>query len=206
MQHFKVQTTTDKTTLFEGHYKSIKHCLEDAIQNNTPLCHADLSGTNLTNANLDDAILPYADFTNTNLSGANISESYLKGSVFKNTALYNTCFAYSNMTTCNFQSASFGATDICGAIISGAEFSSLSCFSLDFQTARQMDNCIFISHDGHINPMSKPPIVIKGFHNRPIIMTDHNILAGHNRINLSKCETLAKKLSVREIKKRLEAA
>lgn len=165
--------------------------------------YADLRNKNLSNAHLDDAILPHADFSGANLSGTNLSEAYLKGAKFAGAALYNTCLSYSNLRGCDFLDANFGATDIFGTIISNAQFSTLSCFSLDFTGVRKMESCIFIGNDGRFSEMSKPPIVIKGLHNKPIIIMDHDVRAGHNTINTKRTMELAQKISMRELRKRL---
>jgi uncharacterized protein YjbI with pentapeptide repeats len=91
MTNYKIHETNSGRTLFEGHFTSFKNCLETAVKDRINLSGADFTNKNLSNANIDDAIMPDANFTNTNLSGANISESNIKNATFTNTTLYNTC-------------------------------------------------------------------------------------------------------------------
>ena len=135
------------------------------------------------NINLDDAVMPAADFTASNLSGANMSEGHFKGCKFSGAALYNTCFYDSDISNCDFKSASFGATDIAGATLNGAQFSTLSAFTLDFSRTRTMRGCNFINPDGQICRMSRPPIVIRGLGRDPIIMMDDKTKYGQNIID-----------------------
>lgn len=190
MKNYKLQSKTTGETFFAGFYKNYKTCLEEAVKRHIPLHNIDLRNRNLCNANLDDGIFGYADFSGSNLTGANMSECYLKEANFQNTSLFNTCFAHSNITNCNFQDASFGATDIAGAIIYNCTFSTLSSFSLDFNQARQIENCVFISEHGQISRISRPPIVVSGLNNSPIIILDDQIFEGHTPITLQKSKTL----------------
>jgi len=138
MKLYQLRSTQNKKILFEGKFETFKDCVESAVLQKIPLPYIDLSHQNLTNANLDDAIMPHADFTQSNLSGANISEAYVSGARFTNASLYNTCFCDSNLAGSNFNGAFFGGTDIFGSIISRSQFSTLSAFSLDFTAARQI--------------------------------------------------------------------
>ncbi|MCB1720885.1 MAG: pentapeptide repeat-containing protein [Alphaproteobacteria bacterium] len=205
MQHHQIRSTADNTVLFEGRFESFKACLEQAVADRVALHCVNLRNQNLTNANLDDALMPGADFSGSNLTGANMSESYLKGANFKDAALYNTCFYDSNLSACNFEDAAFGATDIHGTILSHAQFSTLSCFSLDFVRAKAMSGCIFINPDGRVCEMSKPPIVVRGVGNAPIILLDNQIKAGHNVIDHKRLRPLLEKLSIRTVRKRIAA-
>ena len=189
MKNYKLIEKDSNKTIFCGFYKDFKTCLEEAVKRRTPLNNINLSGKNLTNANLDDGIFANADFSNTNLSGANISESYCKGASFENASLFNTCLAYSNLSACNFKGASFGATDMSASILDGAQFSTLSAFTIDFTKTRQMRDCTFIANDGSISRLSKPPIVITGLQPTPIVMLDEHIYSGHQRV----CQNTAEK-------------
>ncbi|NCT40386.1 MAG: pentapeptide repeat-containing protein [Alphaproteobacteria bacterium] len=185
MKNYKLISKDTEKTLFSGFFQDFKTCLEEAVSRRIPLNKINLSGKNLSNANLDDGIFGEADFTNTNLTGANISESYCKGANFENASLFNTCLAYSNLTGCNFKHASFGATDMSAAIIDRAQFSTLSAFTIDFTKIRQMRGCTYHAHDGQISTLSKPPIVITGIAPSPIIMLDDHVYTGHHRILLT---------------------
>jgi len=182
MNNYKLTSIKTGETLFAGFFKNFKSCLEEAVSRKITLHHINLKNKNLTNANLDDAILSCANFQGANLSGANISECYCKGANFKDTSLYNTCFAYSNLSQSDFTGAQFGATDMSGAIIDRAKFSTLSAFSIDFANTKQMHECTFTAQDGNISTLSNPPIVITGLRPSPIIMLDNDIYNGHRRI------------------------
>lgn len=182
MQNYKLITITTRETLFAGFFKNFTTCLETAIVKKIPLNNIDLRGRNLTNANLDDGIFSDADFSNTNLTGANMSETYCRNANFENASLFNTCLAYSNMSNCNFKGASFGATDMSASLIDGAQFSTLSAFTIDFSKVRQMRNCTFHADDLAVSKLSKPPIVITGLRNSPIMMLDDDIYHGPKRI------------------------
>lgn len=179
MKHYKIETTDTKQTLFEGRFPSFKKCLEEAVTKRINLHNANLRGHNLSNANLDDGKFSAADFSHTNLTGANLSESYLKDAIFDNATLYNTCLSYANLTACSFIGASFGATDICGAILTRVQFSTLSCFTLDFIKSKNMKHCVFIDQNKNHSEMSHPPLVLWGHKEQPIIATDDTLRYGH---------------------------
>ena len=205
MKLYQLRSTDNKAVLFEGRFESFKACLEQAVIDRVALDCVSLRNKNLINANLDDAIMPSADFSGSNLSGANMSEGYFKGSKFDGSVLYNTCFYDSNISACNFENASFGATDIQGTIISHAQFSTLSCFSLDFSRTRQMGGCVYINPDGRLCEMSKPPLVIKGYGRDPIVVMDNALKAGHNVIDHKRLKPLIENLSTRALRRRLVA-
>lgn len=203
MKHHQLRSKNDGVVLYEGRFKNYKTCLEQAIKDRVALNCVSLRNLNLSNANLDDAVMPEADFTGCNLTGTNLSEAYLKGSTFKDSALFNACCNESNMTACNFTGSSFGATDIHGSIITNSQFSTLSCFSLDFHWVREMNGCIFVNPDGRICEMSRPPVVIRGVGRAPIILLDRHVKAGHNVIDHDRLRPLAEKLSTRALRRRL---
>lgn len=197
------RSTHNDRILFEGRFENFKGALEQAVSDRVALNGVNLRNLDLSNTNLDDAVMPYADFTGSNLSGANISESYLKNANFTGAALYNTCLCDSNLTTANFHSASFGATDIHGCIITGAQFSTLSCFSLEFSNVRNMGGCVFINPDGRICTMSKPPIVVRGLGRDPLIIMDEAAKSGYNIIDHKRLQPLKDKLA--DIRTRINA-
>ncbi len=180
MQYFVLKTHKDQTPIFDGAFTSFIACLEDAVKKEKDLSNIDLKHQNLSNANLDNAYMPGAELTGANLTGANFSESNLIGAHLQDSELYNTCFAYSEMSHSDFRGASFGATMIEGCIIDGATFSTLSCFDLDFRNVATMKDCKFESFDGALYGMTKHPIVLKGLLNTPIVILDQTITIGAN--------------------------
>jgi hypothetical protein len=180
MQHYTIQSYKTKMPIFEGRFRSLCACLEAAVEENINLGHANLRNKNLTNACLDNALMPGADFTHANLTGANLSESVLRGAKFSGATLYNTCLACSDLRGAVFEDASFGATDITDSNLSQCSFSTLSCFSLDFSQVRTMQGCTFKNPDGSTSIMSRPPVVITGLGSMPLIFMDNHIKLGHD--------------------------
>lgn len=174
MPHFIIQTTRG-TPLYDGHYTSLKHCVESAADQGIPLDQADLRRANLSNANLDDIRMRCADLSGANLSGANLSESWIDGSDLSGASLQNACFALANLRRCNFMDASFGATDISGADLRGAKFSTLSAFSLNFIDCAGMEEAIFMDPDGLPCPMTRPPVVLQGLCGSPLVFLDRHV-------------------------------
>ena len=205
MKNYRLTKKETQETLFAGFYKDFKTCLEEAVKRRTPLFDIDLRNKNLSNANLDDGIFGHADFTGCNLTGANLSESYCRGANFSGASLFNTCFAYANLTECHFLDTSFGATDMTGSIIDRSQFSTLSAFSINLNKAKQMNECIFIANDGTITELSEPPIVINGMNKAPIIVTKTHILKGHSRIDKTPPLKFLKRFSSMQFQKQMRA-
>lgn len=178
MPLIKLQAHCDQRLLYEGDFPSLSACLEQAVAEHINLDGIDLHNANLINANLDDAVMPNANLSGANLSGANLSESIFTGSNFAGTALYNTCLCYSDLSYCDFGEAAFGATDITGCDLSESRFSTLSTFTLDFNHVRSMTGCVFRDPGGTLCAMSRPPVVIHGLGNGPVILLDHHAKLG----------------------------
>lgn len=129
--------------LHQGHFDTLKDCLEDAIQHSKPLNGLDLSFQNLANANMDGLLIENADFNGCNLMGANLSECTFKNTSFDNAILHGTCMAYSTLDHCSFTGALFGGTDIQGCTIKHTLFTSLSALQLNFTDADCIAKCIY---------------------------------------------------------------
>lgn len=179
---YKLKNHLTKKTLFEGSFPSLRACVEKAVELNTDLTEVDLSFANLSNAAMDNAYMPRSVLKGANLTGTNLSEATLDYSDFTDSALYNACLCLSSLTHCRFLGASFGATDIAGAIISGATFSTLSALNLDFFHAFAIKNCFFSDSDGKRTSFSKPPIVINGIMNTPVVIFENCIHIGTTRL------------------------
>ncbi len=178
MQYFYLKKQNTNEKLYAGYFKSKKHCLEDAVTRNIDLTAIDLSNENLENANLDNAIMPLANLRNANLSGANMSEAILTSALFHNAELYNTCLCDSDLSGADFRYASFGATLITNANLTATLFSTLSCFDLDFSSAKSMHGCAFEDHKGLKHTMSMQPIILKGVLTSPIVILDQSVKIG----------------------------
>ncbi|MFP4097161.1 MAG: pentapeptide repeat-containing protein [Alphaproteobacteria bacterium] len=195
MQHFTLRKYTDNSILYSGQYNSFNECLEEAIKKTIELPHIDLSNKNLSNLNADGAIMPYADFSGSNLTGANLSESFLYNANFTNASLYNCCMSYADIRKCDFRGAGFGATLINGANIAESQFSTLSCFDLDFISCINTKNCRFIEPDYTPRDMSYPPTVIKGLLSTPIIVIGNHIKIGEKTLKYETVPILLQTLS-----------
>ncbi len=178
MPLIKLKSTEDDTVLYQGQFVSVTACLESAVTQQINLENIDLQNANLMNANLDEAKMPGANLSGANLSGANLSESQLNGANITNAALYNTCLCYSDISYCSFEDSSFGATDITGANLAESRFSTLSTFSLDFTLVGNMEGCVFRDPGGTLCAMSRPPIVLSGLPNGPLVLMDHQVKIG----------------------------
>ncbi len=178
MRYYSLKKHTNNKTIFGGYYNSFTECLEDAVKKCVDLSYIDLSHSNLSNANLDTAKMPHSNLHCVNLTGANLSESNLNNSNFSNSSLYNCCFSYSNLEKSDFSLADFGSTLINGSNLSQCNFSTLSCFDLDFQSTASMYECKFIINGDTELSMSTPPIIIKGILNTPVIIMDKAIKIG----------------------------
>ena len=172
-----LSTRTDQV-LYEDSFPSFAACVEQAIADNVNLAGADFRNRNFSNACLDDGLFERADFSGANLTGANLSEARLNNAFFTNADLYNTCLAYSELKNCDFSGSSFGATDIAGTDIGGARFSTLSCFSLDYSSARAMPGCRFINDRREDFFFSNPPVVIRGVGPRLLVFGENNWMNG----------------------------
>ena len=208
---YKLYTKKTKDTLYEGQYTSFIECLESAITKGINLSGINLRNKNLCAANLDNANMADADFSNTNLTGANLSECNLSDSLFGNALLYNTYFSYSNLRNCDFRTSHFGGTDMTGTDISGSIFSNLSYTSLNFKNISSMKNCKILSESrDYVTNLTKPPLVIKGYGNLPIIIADNYVLNGHTPItkftDTHKAENYIGRILIRSLTKANEAS
>lgn len=182
MKNFQIKNTKNALVIHEGEYSTFKQCLEDAVKKDINLDNADLRNQNLQNINIDSAQLYGAAFDGSNLNDANLSEGQFESSSFKNTSLIGACMAESNFKYCDFSGVSFGANTIAGSRFDHATFNTLSCFTLDFLSLEAMDNCRFEGATEISYSLSKPPIVITGLFNAPMVFLNDAILMGHQNV------------------------
>ncbi|MCB1557283.1 MAG: pentapeptide repeat-containing protein, partial [Alphaproteobacteria bacterium] len=109
-----------------------------------------------------DAILRGARLDGANLIDANLSEAVLDDACLQGASLQNACFYGASLRRACFTDAAFGATDIGGARIDGAIFSTLSALLLNFRSCETMEACRFIGPAEETSVFSQPPIVISG--------------------------------------------
>ena len=177
MQYFELKNNNGKL-LYSGHFNSIIDCVECAINTGIDLSGVNLSHQNLANITLDGANMPRANFEGSNISGGNLSEANLSGSNFSNTLLCNSCLCLSDLSKCNFTGSQFGATDIAGTKLSYSTFSTISALDLDFIFAEEIKNCVFIQPDNHMCIFNRPPLLIKGLVNTPVVFFDNYMKIG----------------------------
>lgn len=180
--------------LYEGRFLTLSACVEQAILEKVNLAGIDLSYANLSGGNFDDANMPDAKLRGANLSGANLSEAVLDNSDLTDAVLVNACLCESSLKACLFYGASFGATDIAGADLSGAYFSTLSAFDLEFTQARGLQSCHYRHADGVMTDFSRPPIVLRGILNTPVIVFDKIVKIGGNRLPLHTAVSIGRKM------------
>lgn len=192
MKKILIKKLKTGTTLYEGQFASFSECLEQAIADKTNLSGADLSHQNLSTANLDNACLSGADLSFTNLNHANLSEGDFTNATFFGANMVAACMAESNFTKCNFLGCSFGANILADSIFDHSMFSTLSAFQLPFTEARSMQSCYFYFEDELLFSNSKPPVVVLGLSNDPVIISENSIYLGHKDLT----SELARKLTL----------
>jgi len=84
--------------------------------------------------------------------------------------------------------ASFAATDVTDAVISGCQFSCASVFSTMFGRAAIFTNCSFVHDEKGVCRMGKPPVVISGL-SRDIVYMDNIVKIGSDFV--SKADLIA---------------
>ncbi len=166
----------DRNVLFEGDYRTLRECIEDALRGGIDLSQVNLAYADLSEINLDGARLSGVNFSHANLTGANISEAVLHDCDFKGAALFNACLCHSDLSGSDFSDASFGGTDIAGALLAGCSFSGLSALDCDFMASRGLDGAIFRT-PWKSSAMSRPLLVIKGLPAN-LAVFDEDILIG----------------------------
>lgn len=184
MPFFEIRALLDGRILYSGNHQNFRACVETAISDEISLRRADLRRTNLLNARLDGADLRGADFSGANLAGANLSEAQLDNGLFFGTTLVNAVICESSVKNGHFIDTSFGATLITGSLLDGSNFSTLSAFDLDFQSADSMKNSAFINPCHTICPMNRPPLVIRGLA-KPLVIMDRHLKIGHEVFDMT---------------------
>jgi hypothetical protein len=186
MRAISIKEVGSGQILYHGRFRDLKACVEAAIADGASLKNADLRHANLAHAALDDGELQGARLDNANLCGANISEAALEGAILTNAALQNACFSFADLRQCDFTGGLFGATDITGARMDGARFSTLSSFTLNFRDTASMDDCLFFNETSREScRFSRPPIAITGLA-WPVALLDSHVQVGSNSIALGR--------------------
>ena len=91
------------------------------------LCGADLSRTDLSEANLSGANLYQTNLSGANLSGANLYQTNLSGATLSWTNLYQTNLSRANLSGANLYQTNLNEANLSGANTDNALFISLQC-------------------------------------------------------------------------------
>lgn len=115
---FQIKNRFSGNVLFEAETDSLKLAVEMAVKQKTDLSGANLSGANLYEANLSGAYL-----RDCNLRYSNLSGSDLRGSDLRYSNLSDCILRYSNLSGANLYEAYLRGADLSGADLSGAYLS-----------------------------------------------------------------------------------
>lgn len=170
--------TRDGETRFQGHYRSMTACLEDALHQGVNLRGLKLAGYNLSHGNFDGGDFSGSDFSRCNMTGANLSEAVLDHCLFSHASLVDICLAESRIHGCMFHEASFSATDVAGASLEDCVFSCPSFFQLKLHDTAHFKNCRYF-HDGQYCAIETRPFVLQGLPQLIAVMDAH-IMIGHH--------------------------
>jgi hypothetical protein len=168
-----------KAVIFEGYFSSVKECVEEAINKRVKLDYVDLSGQNLSCANMDDGSFHRANFSHSNLMDANLSECDFTDANFSYADLTSACIAISVTKGCRFYQTSFCMTDVTDAVVKNCVFSCPSVFDVAFARSQHFGNNIFYAEGQGSYVMNEPPIVIHGLC-RPVVFIDDMVKIGHD--------------------------
>lgn len=157
--------------LYEGQAPNFKSLIQNALEDNINLKHADFSNMDLSQSNLDGYDLSEAIFKNTNLTDANLSEAILKNCLFQNTRLFDTCFCETDFTGSRFIDCLFGCTDFSYATLDNCLFEGPGLFDVHLHEAVSM-KCALYKWHGQIYPMSTPPLLCRVSHKKFMSLDD----------------------------------
>jgi hypothetical protein len=190
MRTIVIHHAASRTPLYSGRFATVRSCLEQAATENADLSGADLRHANLASASLDGLCLRGARLDGANLVSANLSEACLDGSILAGAALQNACLCFGSFKNCDFTGAQFGATDIAGAALDGARFSTPSAFTLNFRDARSLLACLYIGEENRsVSSFSRPPLVLTGLA-QPVAILDRDIQIGPVSVPLERAGLL----------------
>ena len=170
-QYHLMNYHTDKI-IFDGWYQSFTQCVEHAVSDGVCLDGVNITGQNMSCANIDDAQMSGAYCKNVNFNGANLSEGVFDNADFTNCDLTNVCFAVSSLMDVDFTNASFDGTDVTDAVFRHCRFSCPSVFNVQWHRAAVFSDCAFMDDEFGLIRMSRPPIIIQGLAQTIVIMDD----------------------------------
>lgn len=101
----------------------------------TDLANADLRRVDLSNANFSDANLRFADFYEANLQYADFNGANLRGASLKGADLKGANLTYADLKGANLRGANLRGVDLCGANLQGADLSNANLPGADLSGA-----------------------------------------------------------------------
>ena len=122
---FEIKSLYDGSVLFSLECRSLKLCVEAAVNAGATLARANLAGANLAGANLAGADLAGADLAGANivgadLAGANLARAYLAEANLAGANLAGADLAGANIVGADLAGATLARADLAGAYLSGA--------------------------------------------------------------------------------------
>lgn len=182
MTIFTIKHAKTGAILFSGAFKSMKQCLEAAVNNNTDLSYADLRHARLRGANLDGARLNFAALNGADCTGANLSEACLQGANFSLADLSIACLCDADMRDTNMCGTTMAGALVHGANITGARFGSPCALLLPFTDMQMGQNTYHDAASGTLCGFNRPPLVILSFPHRLVVFDTH-IMLGNRLIS-----------------------
>jgi len=118
---FQIKCWFSGAVRFEGHFASLRLCVEAAVSARANLTRANLTGANLTDANLTGAYLTDANLTGAYLTGANLTDAHLTRANLTDAHLADAYLAGANLTGAYLAGAYLAGANLTGAYLTGAK-------------------------------------------------------------------------------------
>lgn len=171
--------SVDGKILFEGRFTNIRQGVEMAVADKCDLTAINLRKVNLSNVQMDNAIMPKACLWGANLNEANMTSGKFEGADFRTANLLNSCLAEADCAEVNFEGAYFSKTIFTDCDLSKTKFSCPSIFNVELAEVASLEGAIY-SHLGEIDcDLSHAPLIIRGLH-KPFIFMDDVTLVGND--------------------------
>ena len=116
---------------YESDNATMKKAVEAAVDDNADLSGANLSDADLSDANLSGANLSDADLSDADLSGANLSDADLSGADLSDANLSDADLSGADLSDANLSDADLSGANLSGANLSGANLSDAAIYYSD---------------------------------------------------------------------------
>lgn len=177
MRFIRLCAWNTRETLFSGHFKDWKTCLEAAIGSGVDLNYLVIEDADIGPANLDGGIFDYARFLRCNLRGANLSECSLVKTQFIQCTLNDVCLADSVASGARFLDSSMRHCDVDFADLRRALVGCTDFLKTDFSRVRDLSGAAF-SFKGHLCPMTHNPVFVRGLGLDVVLLDEHVVWGG----------------------------